>query len=88
MLDEVLLRILACPQDKGPLYYFPDENLLYNPRLRCSYAIRQDIPIMLADEATQVDSPEHESLLALAEAKNISLNFQPGQDFKSVQEQS
>ena len=32
-LDPLLLEVLACPEDKGPLLYFADEDLLYNPRL-------------------------------------------------------
>ena len=32
-LDSRLLEILACPEDKGPLLYFEDENFLYNERL-------------------------------------------------------
>ncbi len=32
-LDPMLLEILACPDDKGPLLYFEDEDALYNPRL-------------------------------------------------------
>ena len=32
-LDPGLLEILACPDDKGPLRYLPDEGILYNPRL-------------------------------------------------------
>ena len=51
-LDQLLLDILACPEDKGPLYYFEDEQILLNPRLKRTYEIRDDIPIMLADEAT------------------------------------
>ena len=31
-LDPKLLEILACPEDKGPLLYFADEESLYNPR--------------------------------------------------------
>ena len=31
-LDPKLLEILACPEDKGPLLYFPDESALYNPQ--------------------------------------------------------
>ena len=30
-LDPGLLEILACPDDKGPLKYFADEEILYNP---------------------------------------------------------
>ena len=37
-LDTQLLEILACPEDKGPLLYFPDEDTLYNPRLKRRYA--------------------------------------------------
>ena len=51
-LDQQLLDILACPEDKGPLLYFESEDCLYNPRLKRKYAIKDDIPIMLIDEAT------------------------------------
>ena len=51
-LDPKLLEILACPEDKGPLLYFEDESALYNPRLHRRYAVRDDIPIMLIDDAT------------------------------------
>ena len=30
-LDPQLLALLACPEDKGPLFYFADEETLYNP---------------------------------------------------------
>ena len=74
-LDPLLLDILACPEDKGPLYYFEDENVLLNPRLKRTYEIRDDIPIMLIDEATSVDDTEVERLLAKAEAEGISPTF-------------
>ena len=35
-LDPRLLEILACPEDKGPLLYFADEDSLYNPRLQAA----------------------------------------------------
>ena len=57
-LDPKLLEILACPGDKGPLYYFEDEQVLYNPRLKRTYEIRDDIPVMLIDEATTVSDDE------------------------------
>lgn len=41
-LDPKLLSILACPDDKGPLYYLADEDSLYNPRLRRRYVIRDE----------------------------------------------
>ena len=57
-LDPKLLEILACPEDKGPLYYFEDEQVLFNPRLKRTYEIRDDIPVMLIDEATTVSDDE------------------------------
>jgi uncharacterized protein YbaR (Trm112 family) len=74
-LDPRLLEILACPEDKGPLLYFADEDLLYNPRLHRSYAVRDGIPVMLIDEATAVDDAEHQRLVAKAEAEGIRPTF-------------
>jgi uncharacterized protein len=70
-LDPLLLEVLACPEDKGPLLYFADENRLYNPRLHRSYEIRDDIPVMLVDEAITVDDAEHARLMAKADADNV-----------------
>jgi uncharacterized protein YbaR (Trm112 family) len=75
-LDPQLLEILACPDDKGPLLYFEDEDSLYNPRLKRRYAIKDDIPIMLVDEAETVGDDEHARLLAKAEAQGIEPTFQ------------
>ena len=74
-LDPKLLEILACPEDKGPLLYFLDEDCLYNPRLKRRYAIDDDIPIMLIEEAQTVSDADHERLLAKAEAENIQPTF-------------
>ena len=75
-LSPTLLEILACPEDKGPLLYFEDEDTLYNPRLKRRYAIRDDIPIMLIDEAETVDDAEDARLTAKAEADGVSPTFQ------------
>ena len=75
-LDPQLLDILACPEDKGPLLYFESEDALYNPRLKRKYAIKDDIPIMLIDEAESVDDAEHQRLLAKAEAEGIKPTFE------------
>ena len=74
-LDPKLLEILACPEDKGPLLYFEDESLLYNPRLHRIYAVKDDIPIMLIDEATAADDAEHARLVAKADADGIQPTF-------------
>jgi uncharacterized protein len=75
-LDPQLLEILACPEDKGPLLYFEDEDSLYNPRLKRRYVVRDDIPNMLIDEADTVDDAEHERLLAKAEADGVQPTFE------------
>ena len=75
-LDPRLLEILACPEDKGPLLYFESESSLYNPRLHRRYAVRDDIPVMLIDEAEAVDDAEHARLLAKAEAEGIRPTFE------------
>ena len=75
-LDPQLLEILACPEDKGPLLYFADEDALYNPRLKRRYEVRDDIPIMLIDEATAVDDAEHDRLMAKAEAEGLRPTFE------------
>jgi uncharacterized protein len=74
-LDPQLLEILACPQDKGPLLYFADEDTLYNPRLKRRYRVRDGIPIMLIDEAETVSDDEHERLLAKAATEGIRPTF-------------
>jgi len=51
-LSPQLLAILACPQCKGPLEYRPEESVLVCERCRLGYPVRDDIPILLVDEAT------------------------------------
>ena len=75
-LDPTLLEILACPEDKGPLYYFADEDALYNPRLKRRYSVRDGIPVMLIDEAETVDGAEHTRLMGRVESEGIAPTFQ------------
>ena len=63
-LQPLLIEVLADPVDKGPLLYYEDRNLLYNPRSRVAYAISGSIPVMLPDEARAVDDEEHAALMA------------------------
>lgn len=67
-LEEALLKILACPVDKGSLLYFDDEHALYNPRLRRRYLISNDVPLMLPQHAETVSGDEHSRLLERAGA--------------------
>ncbi|MGK2947540.1 MAG: Trm112 family protein [Acidimicrobiales bacterium] len=75
-LDPQLLEILACPDDKGPLLYLEDESALYNPRLKRRYAVKDDIPIMLIDEAETVDDAEHARITAKVEEQGIRPTFE------------
>jgi uncharacterized protein len=74
-LDPALLQILACPKDKGPLYYIDAEDLLYNPRERLVYPIRDGIPVMLIDEASQADDAEDARLRSVIETSEIRPTF-------------
>jgi uncharacterized protein YbaR (Trm112 family) len=76
-LDPGLLAILACPEDKGPLYYLEDEDVLYNPRLKRVYEIREGIPVMLIDEARSVDDAEHVRIQARIDDEAIAPTFAP-----------
>lgn len=66
MLDQKLLGIIVCPADGGPLVLTgaPANQVLYNPRLRRAYRIDNGIPVLLVDEATDVDDDEHARLMA------------------------
>jgi uncharacterized protein YbaR (Trm112 family) len=51
-IDDSLLEILACPNCRGDVEYLPDESVIVC-RGKCGYRypVRDDIPIMLIDEA-------------------------------------
>ena len=70
-LDPLLLDVLACPEDKGPLLWFEDEDVLYNPRMHKSYAVVDGVPVLLVDEAVAVGDTEHERLMAKAERDKV-----------------
>ncbi|MBN1780630.1 Trm112 family protein [bacterium] len=51
MLSQELLDILACPKCKGDLEYKKEDDQLICNACRLIYHIREDIPVMLIDEA-------------------------------------
>ena len=51
MIDKKLLEILACPQCKGDLVYDEKNQKLICEKCRLKYSIKDDIPIMLIEEA-------------------------------------
>jgi len=57
-MDTKLLDILACPVCKGPLVYKKENRELICKADRLAYPIRDDIPVMLEDEARRLDAEE------------------------------
>ncbi len=53
-LSKELLAILACPQCKGELVFLSDETGLICHSCRLKYPIREDIPVMLVEEAERL----------------------------------
>lgn len=54
-LSSHLLEILACPKCKGSVTPSSDQTTLLCQTCKLSYPVRDDIPVMLIDEATPVD---------------------------------
>ena len=61
-MDETLLRILVCPVTKGPLIYVKENKELVSLDAKLAYAVKDDIPVMLADEARPISEQELEKL--------------------------
>lgn len=57
-MDPKLLEILVCPICKGPLDYRRAEAELVCKPCRVAYAIKDGIPVMLADEARPLSAEE------------------------------
>lgn len=62
MIDKKLLDILACPICKSPLRYDKDKQELICRADRLAFPIRDDIPVMLEDEARELSSEETDAL--------------------------
>ncbi len=77
-LAPALLAILACPDDKGPLFYIESESVLFNPRLRRTYDVRDGIPVMLIEESNALDDAEFERLNGLVAEQRIAPTFETG----------
>ncbi|GAT76958.1 protein of unknown function duf343 [Ehrlichia ruminantium] len=55
MIDKKLLEILVCPLTKEKLEYNKDTNELISQKAKLAFPIRNGIPIMLVDEARQLE---------------------------------
>lgn len=62
MVDNKLLEILACPICKSSLIYDKAKQELICKPDRLAFPIRDDIPVMLEDEARQISFEEVEAL--------------------------
>ncbi len=61
-MDKKLLDILACPICKSSLIYKKDQQELICKADRLAFPIRDDIPVMLEDEARELSDEEIEAL--------------------------
>ncbi|OEJ24367.1 hypothetical protein AS594_07525 [Streptomyces agglomeratus] len=77
--DDPLLKILACPLDKGPLTLLDPGDALYNPRLRRRYPIVDGIPQLLPSSGEQVPEAEHQRLSHPGKSVNPAESGQAGQ---------
>ena len=57
-MDRKLLDILACPLCKSPLVYNKEQKELICKADRLAFPIRDDIPVMLEEEARQLSADE------------------------------
>jgi len=62
MIDKNLLDILACPLCKSPLRYDKSKQELICKADRIAFPIRDDIPVMLEDEARELTNDEIDAL--------------------------
>jgi len=61
-MDKKLLDILACPSCKGELKFLKEQSELVCVSCRLAYPVRDDIPVMLVDEARKITSDEADEL--------------------------
>jgi uncharacterized protein YbaR (Trm112 family) len=61
VIDPKLLEILVCPLTKGPLRYDAEKSELISEKAGLAYPIRDGIPIMLVDEAREIDGASEPS---------------------------
>ncbi|BAI80006.1 conserved hypothetical protein [Deferribacter desulfuricans SSM1] len=57
-IDKELLEILACPKCRGDIRLSKDEKYIVCDNCKLLYEIREDIPVMLIDEAKQVENTD------------------------------
>ena len=61
MIKQELLDIIACPKCKGSVHLNEENNTLICPECELAYAIRNNIPIMIIDEATPLEQTNQDA---------------------------
>ena len=61
-MDSKLLELLVCPVSKGPLVYMREQNELWCGVSQLAYPVKDDIPMMVAEEACPLTETEISSL--------------------------
>ena len=57
-VDPKLLEVLVCPQTRTPLRYDREKRELISDAARLAYPVRDGVPIMLIDEARELEPHE------------------------------
>lgn len=61
-MDSKLLELLVCPVSKGPLIYMRDQQELWCAQSQLAYPVKDEIPMMVQDEARTLSDTEVASL--------------------------
>ena len=64
-LDDLVISVVVCPNDREPLLYIEAENILLNPRRSETFHIDGSIPVLLPESGTSIDATEVKRLEAL-----------------------
>ena len=57
-VDPKLLEVLVCPQSRTPLRYDRDKQELVSEKARLAYPVRGGMPILVIEEARELDPAE------------------------------
>lgn len=57
-IDPKLLEVIVCPQTREPLRYDRDKQELVSEKARLAFPVRDGVPILIADEAREMDAAE------------------------------
>ena len=57
-IDPKLLEVMVCPQTRGPLTYDREKQELLSAQARLAYPVRDGVPILIADEARELEPSE------------------------------